>query len=108
MYRGTERDGGTGIREHNHGGSGEVCRASCRSKDFALRQIMSLCGPIWWRRRVGRCPHGCTTEALAVKCLSPKYTASAPASIAVVSCGQYPVGFIRSGFFQMRFLVLYP
>ena len=39
-----------------------VCGASCRSKGFAPRQVMSLCGPIRWRRRVGRCPTGCTTE----------------------------------------------
>src|SRR4029450_5147065 len=44
------------------------------------------------------------TFALAVKCLSPKYTASAPASIAVLSCGQYPAGLISSGLFQTRFI----
>ena len=40
------------------------------------------------------------TLALAVKCLNPKYTASAPASIAVLSCGQYPAGLISSGLFK--------
>src|SRR3954471_22107057 len=37
------------------------------------------------------------TLARAVKCLSPKYTASAPASIAARNCGQYPAGLITSG-----------
>src|SRR4029453_10551452 len=44
------------------------------------------------------------TLALAVKCLSPKYTASAPALMAVLSCGQYPAGLISSGLFQTRFI----
>ncbi len=38
-----------------------ACGASLRSKGFAPRQIMSLCGPIRWQRRVGRCPQGCAT-----------------------------------------------
>jgi hypothetical protein len=29
-----------------------------RSKGFATRQVLSLWGPIQWRRRVGRCPQG--------------------------------------------------
>lgn len=37
------------------------CGAGLRSKGFAKRQITSLFGPIQWRRRVGRCPHGCET-----------------------------------------------
>jgi hypothetical protein len=36
-----------------------ACGASLRSKGFAQRQLTSLIGPIRWRRRVGRCPHGC-------------------------------------------------
>jgi hypothetical protein len=36
-----------------------ACGASLRSKGFAQRQMMSLFGPIQWRRRVGRCPRGC-------------------------------------------------
>ena len=41
------------------------CGASLRSKGFAKRQITSLFGPIQWRRRVGRCPHGCETPQVA-------------------------------------------
>lgn len=41
------------------------CGACLRSKGFAKRQITSLCGPIQWRRRVGRCPHGCETPQVA-------------------------------------------
>jgi hypothetical protein len=41
------------------------CGACFRSKGFAKRQITSLCGPIQWRRRVGRCPHGCETPQVA-------------------------------------------
>ena len=37
-----------------------TCGVPLRSKGFAQRQLMSLFGPIRWRRRVGRCPHGCT------------------------------------------------
>jgi len=36
-----------------------TCGTVLRSKGFAQRQLMSLSGPIRWRRRVGRCPHGC-------------------------------------------------
>ena len=35
-----------------------ACGASLRRKGFAARQVTSLCGPIQWRRRVGRCPRG--------------------------------------------------
>ena len=35
-----------------------TCGGPLRSKGFAQRQLMSLFGPIRWRRRVGRCPHG--------------------------------------------------
>jgi hypothetical protein len=41
------------------------CGACLRSKGFAKRQITSLFGPIQWRRRVGRCPHGCETPQVA-------------------------------------------
>jgi hypothetical protein len=41
------------------------CGASVRSKGFVKRQITSLFGPIRWRRRVGRCPHGCETPQVA-------------------------------------------
>jgi hypothetical protein len=37
------------------------CGAGLRSKGLAKRPITSLFGPIPWRRRVGRCPHGCET-----------------------------------------------
>ena len=37
------------------------CGAGLRSKGVAKRQIASLFGPIQWRRRGGRCPHGCGT-----------------------------------------------
>src|SRR6266568_6491823 len=37
---------------------GPQCGAGLRSKGFAKRQGTSLCGPIQWRRRVGRCPRG--------------------------------------------------
>ena len=36
-----------------------TCGTLLRSKGFAQRQLTSLVGPIRWRRRVGRCPHGC-------------------------------------------------
>ena len=42
-----------------------VCGASLRSKGFAPRQLMSLCGPIQWQRRVGRCPQGCAIPQVA-------------------------------------------
>jgi hypothetical protein len=34
------------------------CGGVLRSKGLATRQVMSLFGPIRWRRRGGRCPHG--------------------------------------------------
>jgi hypothetical protein len=37
-----------------------TCGTSLRSKGFARRELTSLFGPIRWRRRVGRCPHGQT------------------------------------------------
>ena len=42
-----------------------ACGASLRSKGFAPRQMMSLFGPIQWRRRVGRCPRGCDIPQVA-------------------------------------------
>jgi hypothetical protein len=42
-----------------------ACGAALRSKGFATRQMMSLCGPIQWQRRVGRCPQGCTIPQVA-------------------------------------------
>jgi hypothetical protein len=41
------------------------CGVVLRSKGFATRQVMSLFGPIRWRRRVGRCPHGCAIPQVA-------------------------------------------
>jgi hypothetical protein len=35
------------------------CGGGLQSKGFATRQVMSLFGPIRWRRRVGPCPQGC-------------------------------------------------
>ena len=42
-----------------------ACGASVRSKGFAPRQRMSLCGPIRWQRRIGRCPQGCAIPQVA-------------------------------------------
>src|SRR5262249_33936282 len=42
-----------------------ACGASLRSKGFVPRQIMSLFGPLHWRRRVGRCPRGCDIPQVA-------------------------------------------
>jgi len=42
-----------------------TCGVPLRSKGFAQRQLMSLFGPIRWRRRVGRCPHGCAIPQVA-------------------------------------------
>jgi hypothetical protein len=36
-----------------------------RSQGFATRQVTSLCGPLRWRRRVGRCPQGCASPLVA-------------------------------------------
>lgn len=41
------------------------CGTVLRSKGFAQRQLMSLFGPLRWRRRVGRCPHGCDMPQVA-------------------------------------------
>jgi hypothetical protein len=42
-----------------------TCGAPLRSKGLAQRQLTSLFGPIRWRRRVGRCPHGCAILQVA-------------------------------------------
>ena len=42
-----------------------TCGTSLHSKGFAQRQLTSLVGPIRWRRRVGRCPHGCDIPQVA-------------------------------------------
>ena len=42
-----------------------ACGRPLRSKGFAPRQLMSLCGPIRWRRRVGRCAQGCDVPQVA-------------------------------------------
>ena len=42
-----------------------TCGVPLRSKGFAQRQLMSLFGPICWRRRVGRCPQGCAIPQVA-------------------------------------------
>jgi hypothetical protein len=41
------------------------CGGVLRSKGFATRQLTGLCGPIRWRRRIGRCPHGCAIPQVA-------------------------------------------
>ena len=40
-------------------GQCSVCGHRLHSKGFAKRQILTLVGRVQWRRRVGRCPHGC-------------------------------------------------
>ena len=42
-----------------------TCGISLRRKGFAQREVTSLFGPIRWRRRVGRCPHGCVIPQVA-------------------------------------------
>jgi hypothetical protein len=42
-----------------------TCGTPLRSKGFAPRQVTSLFGPLRWRRRVGRCPHGCASPLVA-------------------------------------------
>ena len=42
-----------------------TCGTALRSKGFARRELTSLFGPIRWRRRVGRCPHGCVIPQVA-------------------------------------------
>ncbi len=42
-----------------------TCGTPLRSKGLATRQVTSLFGPLRWRRRVGRCPHGCDGPLVA-------------------------------------------
>lgn len=42
-----------------------ACGVPLQSKGFAPRQMMSLCGPIRWHRRVGRCSKGCVIPQVA-------------------------------------------
>src|SRR5262249_56614925 len=42
-----------------------TCGVPLRSKGFAQHQLMSLFGPVRWRRRVGRCPQGCAIPQVA-------------------------------------------
>jgi hypothetical protein len=42
-----------------------VCGTYLQSKGFVKRQVTSLFGPLYWRRRVGRCPQGCRIEQVA-------------------------------------------
>ena len=42
-----------------------VCGARLESKGFVERQVTSLFGRLRWRRRVGRCPRGCSLPAIA-------------------------------------------
>jgi hypothetical protein len=42
-----------------------ACGALLESKGFVQRHIISLFGPIRWRRRVGRCPQGCAIGQVA-------------------------------------------
>ncbi len=42
-----------------------TCGTLLRSKGLATRQSTSLFGPRRWRRRVGRCPHGCDSPLVA-------------------------------------------
>lgn len=41
------------------------CGGPLRSKGFAPRQMLSLCGLIQWQRRIGRCPQGCAIPQVA-------------------------------------------
>ena len=41
------------------------CGKRLHSKGFAPRQITSVIGIIRWKRRVGRCPHGCAIGQIA-------------------------------------------
>jgi hypothetical protein len=41
------------------------CGKRLHSKGFVSRQITSVIGTIRWKRRVGRCPHGCTIGQVA-------------------------------------------
>lgn len=42
-----------------------ACGTLLVSKGFVRRQVISLFGPIRWRRRVGRCPQGCPIGQVA-------------------------------------------
>ncbi len=42
-----------------------ACGAFLHRKGFAPRQLLSVFGPIRWRRRVGRCPRGCAIPQVA-------------------------------------------
>jgi len=42
-----------------------TCGTPLRSKGVATRQVPSLFGPLRWRRRVGRGPHGCASPLVA-------------------------------------------
>ncbi|MBE9061653.1 ISKra4 family transposase [cf. Phormidesmis sp. LEGE 11477] len=37
-----------------------VCGQRLHSKGFAARQMLTLVGCVQWRRRIGRCPNGCS------------------------------------------------
>ncbi len=41
------------------------CGAPLESKGFVPRQIVTLVGVLHWKRRVGRCPHGCKIGQVA-------------------------------------------
>jgi hypothetical protein len=41
------------------------CGTRLRSKGFVWRYLLTLLGPIRWRRRVGRCPHRCPIGQVA-------------------------------------------
>jgi hypothetical protein len=41
------------------------CGKRLHSKGFVSRQITSVIGIIRWKRRIGRCPHGCTIGQVA-------------------------------------------
>jgi hypothetical protein len=42
-----------------------TCGTALRSQGLAQRELTRLWGPIRWRRRVGRCPHGCDIPQVA-------------------------------------------
>jgi hypothetical protein len=42
-----------------------LCGAGLESKGLLKRQVISLFGPLQWRRRVGRCPQGCHLPQVA-------------------------------------------
>src|SRR2546422_604066 len=54
-------DSGTSAANVGWNGRTFQCGEGLRRQGFAKRPIPSLFGPIQWRRRVGRCPHGCET-----------------------------------------------